>query len=285
MTGKAILPRELIVGGVIVLAFVVVAIAAPLLAPPRGVRPYLMPSDGFSMTPLPPNPKHPLGTLPGQYDVFYGLVWGTRVAFRLGFYITLGRTLIGVLLGLISGFYGRLLDSLLMRITDAFLSFPIMAAVLVMVATLGGTNEMIILALILFGWMPYARLMRGNVLAERAKEYVQAAISVGAPAQRLIFRHILPNATQGLFVLIASDIGAMVALSAVFKFLGFYGNVPLADWGQMLNFSRNWVVGTPGDAFAYWYTYLPPSLAIVLFTVGWNLIGDGLRDLLDPRLR
>jgi len=292
---------ELLLGGLIVCAFAVVALTAPLIAPPQEDDAYLIPRYGFAMHPLPPGPEHPLGTLPGQYDILYGLVWGARVAFRVGLVITLGRALLGVLLGLSAGFLSGLADTLLMRLTDAFLSFPIMAAVLVMLSTLRAlpaawlrsstsrTDHTITWALILFGWMSYARLIRGNVLVERAKEYVQAGIAVGVPRLRLMFRHILPNAMQGLLVLIASDIGAMVALAAVFAFvgipIGLYQGRPLADWGQMLNLARNWVIGTPGKAFGFWYTYLPASLAIVLFAVGWNLIGDGLRDALDPRTR
>jgi peptide/nickel transport system permease protein len=288
------LNAELSAGLLIVLAFALVALAAPLLAPPQSKTPYLMPSDGYSAVPQPPSAKHPLGTLTGQYDVYYGLVWGARVAFRIGLLVTLGRALIGVLLGLFSGALGGWVDGLLMRLTDAFLSFPIMAAVLVMLAFFTDPlwlqmkvvgNNTIPLALVFFGWMNYARLIRGNVLAERGKEYVQAGIAVGAGRARLIFRHILPNATQGLLVLAAADIGAMVALAAVFNYLGLSGRQPLADWGQMLNLSRDWVIGSGDNAFAHWHTYLPPSLAVVLFSIGWNLIGDGLRDLLDPRTR
>jgi len=301
---KGILSKPgLAVGGLIVLAFAVVAMAAPLIAPPVEEEfPYVLPKDGFSPIPKPPCPGHPLGTMTGQYDVFHGLVWGTRLAFRIGLLITLGRVLVGVLLGLISGRYGGLLDVIIMRMTDAFMAFPIVAAALVMVALFGQPRwsllaggraimgsrieQIVILTLILFGWMQYARLMRGNVLAERDKEYTQAAISVGALNRHILFRHLLPNATQGLFVLIASDIGAMMVLVAVFSFIGLTGGLtgePVADWGQMLSMSRNWIIGMPSDAFKYWYTYLPPSLAIVLFSVGWNLIGDGLRDVLDPR--
>jgi len=150
------------------------------------------------------------------------------------------------------------------------------------------TEAVIVLTLIVFGWMAYARLIRGNVLSEREKEYVQAARAVGVNNRRMIFRHLLPNATHGLPVMIASDIGMMVVWMAAFNFIGLIqGNksMMVADWGQMLSFARNWIIGAGGNAFQYWYTYVPVSLAIVFFSVGWNLIGDGLRDVLDPRLR
>ncbi len=285
-------------GILIALAFATIAIAAPVIAPPEGDDPYAVPKDGRLFEPQPPSRDHLLGTLEGQYDVFYGLVWGTRVALRIGLFVTLGRALIGVALGLISGYYGRMLDALIMRVTDAFMAVPIVPATMMMLVFFGpgffarlasgagGVAKLVVMvSLVLFGWMQYARIVRGNVLAEREKQYVQAAIAIGARSPRIIFRHVLPNIPQGLFVLIASDVGAMVVLATVFTFLGLSGARGTADWGVMLNVSRNWIVGTPSNAFQYWYTYIPPSMAIVLFSVGWNLIGDGLRDILDPRMQ
>ena len=286
---------ELITGALMVMAFAIVAVAAPVIAPPSdGDEPYLIPADGFDLAPKPPGDGHLLGTMERGRDIAYGLIWGARVAFQVGLTITLGRFVLGLLLGLASGYTGGVTDAIIMRATDAFLAFPVVAAVLVMVAFFGGgwvsilrggADRVILLTLILFGWMPYARMVRGNVLVEREKEYVMAAISVGASHRRIVFRHVLPNATRGLFVLVASDIGAMVVLVAVFSYLGLSGGEALADWGQMLNLARNWVVGARSEAFKYWYTYIPPSAAIVLFSAGWNLIGDGLRVALDPRWR
>jgi len=290
---------ELMLGVLIVLVFAVVALAAPLIAPPtHNEDPYLVPRDGFAVVPQPPNTDHPLGTMKGQYDIFYGLIWGTRVAFRIGLLITAGRALVGVLIGITAGYFGGPIDAILMRITDAFLSFPLMAVILVFLTVGSGIiqgnyllgdeiEQTIALALILFGWMQYTRLMRGNVLVEREKTYIKAATATGTPPQRIIIRHLLPNATQGLFVMIASDVGAMVATMAAFSFLGFTGGFnirPAADWGHMLSDSRDFIIGMPGHAFKYWYTYMPCSLAILFFSIGWNLIGDGLRDVLDPRL-
>ena len=294
----------LAIGIALVLTFVIVALAAPLIAPPQGDDPYKIPKDGLSPMPSPPSPGHPLGTMAYQYDVFYGLVWGTRVALRIGVIVTLGRMLIGVLLGLLSGYYGGLIDGLLMRLTDAFMAFPLVAAAMVVLALYGGAlrgitgmssptqaqtvEQGLTLSLIMFGWMQYARLIRGNVLAERNKEYIGAATAAGVPPRRIVVRHLLPNVTQGLFVLAASDIGAVVVLVAMFSFIGLTTNTggvdPAADWGEMLSVSRNWVIVAGRNAFKYWFTYIPPSLAVVLFSMGWNLIGDGLRDILDPRL-
>jgi peptide/nickel transport system permease protein len=298
MTVKNVLTRPSLLAGIlIVLAFAVVAVASPLIAPPEAGSPSnLIRRYGYTIIPQPPRPGNPLGLMERQYDVFYGLVWGSRVALRTGLLVTLGRLLIGGLVGLLSGYFGGLVDGALMRLTDGFLAFPIMAAAMVMLALFGApsqvdpnrTEQVIMVALVAFGWMPYARLLRGNVLSEREKEYMQAATATGVPRRRAIFRHLLPNVTQGLFVLAASDIGAVVVLLAAFAFVGL---IPIswsgmeADWGQMLRASRDWIVGTPGNAFQYWYTYLPVSAAVVLFSAGWNLVGDGLRDVFDPRMR
>ena len=301
---------SLVAGSLIVLIFLGVALAAPLLAPRQGELPFLIPRDGSVKVPQPPGPGHPLGTMEAQNDIFYGLVWGARFAFRLSLLITAGRALLGILVGLFSGYYGRGVDAVLMRLTDSFLSFPVMVAVMVTVTLFGHdvyrvvtgygfgfgypmpngpkAQLTIVLTLVAFGWMSYARLVRGNILSEREQEYIEAARSIGMRDRRILVRHLLPNATRGLPVLIASDIGMVVVWLATFHFVGLIPTnvtMMLADWGQMLAFARHWIVGGPGNAFAYWYTYLPVSAAIVLYSVGWNLVGDGLRDVLDPRLR
>jgi peptide/nickel transport system permease protein len=305
MTARRFLKQpSLLIGFAIIGFFAVVALAAPLIAPPQGRSAVIIPRDGFGPMPLPPAGEHPFGTTENQNDIFYGVVWGTRAAFRVGVFVTLGRLLIGGLVGLVAGYRGGWVDALLMRITDAFLAFPVIAAVMVMLAVFGNVIELlsqgdqlfmlrrvetvIIVALVLFGWMPYARMVRGNVLSEREKEYVHAARATGVPGWRILFRHLLPNVTQGVFVLSASDVGAMVVFVSALNFIGFgaasIGEMP-AEWGQLLSVSRNWIVGGGGNAFQYWFTFVPVSLAVVLFAIGWNLIGDGLRDALDPRMR
>ncbi|NLE43784.1 MAG: ABC transporter permease [Chloroflexi bacterium] len=284
----------LLVGVILISIYGAIALIAPLAARPVGNDPYVLPRYGLVGDPEPPSLEHPLGLMQDRYDMLYGMVWGTRVAFRVGLLITLGRALIGITIGLISGYYGGRIDALMMRITDAFMAFPIVAGVLIMLTLFAGDQfgiqkgegvDAIEIALIAFGWMQYARLVRGNVLVERSRDYVYAAVSTGARDRRILFRHILPNAAQGLFVMLASDVGAMVVTMAALTFIGLSGDKPLADWGMMLKYSRNWIVGAPTRAFEYWYTYVPPVVAIVLFSVGWGLIGDGLRETLDPRLR
>ena len=295
---------SLVAGILMVSILALAALAAPLIAPtPEGESSGIIPRYGASPRPTPPSAEHPLGLLPKQYDVLYGLVWGGRRAFAASLLVTAGRLLLGVALGLLSGYAGGWLDGLLMRLTDGFLAFPIMAAAMVMVSLYGvelvttpyGTalapdrqESIVVAALMIFGWMSYARLIRGNLLAEREKEYIQAARAVGLRPARIALRHLLPNASEGLFVMAASDIGAVVVLLATFAFLGFFAS-PFgfmeADWGQMLSAARDWIINPSGGAFKYWYTFLPVSAAIIFFSLGWNLIGDSLRDTLDPYLR
>ena len=292
---------SLLAGVLIILSFLVVAIAAPVIAPRQSEK-----NEGTyrvaSMRPLPPSREHPLGMLPGEVDILQGIVWGTRGVFRVGLVVVAARALVGIAVGLVAGYAGKLVDAILMRITDGFLAFPMIAAAMVMLALLGfGSDSMagllggyiptreeatIQAALILFGWMTYARLIRANVLVEREKEYVLSARASGIGHGRLVFRHLLPNSTQGLPVMMASDVGAVVVTLLAFVFIGLVSfssdKLVQGDWGQMLVAGRDWIVG--GQSFAYWYAYLPLSLVIVLFAAGWNLIGDGLRDAFDPRL-
>lgn len=300
---RRLLRPSLLAGALIILGFLTMAIAAPLIAPRQGEGEGAVVRRIVSSRPQPPNQDHPLGTLPGEVDVLYGIVWGTRGVFRVGVAVVVARALIGIIVGLVAGYAGKVADAVLMRITDGFLAFPMIAAAMVMLALLGyGSDpnasflygylptreeQIIQAALILFGWMAYARLMRANVLVEREKEYILSARASGIGRGRLLFRHLLPNSTQGLLVTMASDVGAVVVTMLAFVFIGLVAyssdKLALGDWGQMLVAGRHWIVG--GQAFTYWYAYLPLSLIVVLFAAGWNLIGDGLRDALDPRLR
>lgn len=234
---------SLLVGSLLVLLFVGTAIFAPLIAPPKDAdAPQYIPREGNSPIPEPPSQEHILGLLPYKYDVFYGLVWGTRVALMMGLTIALGRTLLGVMVGLISGYAGGVMDAVLMRIADAFMAFPMIAALVVMLALFGymrnfwpsgwinlqriHQEQVLMLAFVLFGWVPYARLIRGNVLVEREKTYIDAARSIGVPPWRMIARYLFPNSTHGLIALISADIGAVVVLISAFTFIGILGTEP-----------------------------------------------------------
>jgi peptide/nickel transport system permease protein len=304
-------------GILLLLAFVIVAIAAPFLAPPPASSrdAYMIPRDGFSTKPRPPSDEHIMGTTEGQYDIYYGVIWGTRTAFRIGVVITLFTTVIGLLIGSISGFYGGWLDEVLMRITEIFQAFPFLLAAITLTSVLqtvygrGGINIMVfmakllstvtffesptasmdpirlqvltgMLAIIAFGWMTYARVIRGNILAIKEFEYALAARTIGAGPMRILFRHLFPNAVFPVLVIASMNIGSYVLTFAALSFLGLGAQRGYADWGQMISFARNWV---PSLA-EHWYIVVYPGMAIVLFVLAWNLVGDALRDILDPRL-
>lgn len=296
-----------ITGTVLILFWFAVAGLAPVLAPPiNPVNPYMIPRDGFGTTPkvpgiawkirppvmpavlqplMPNGWIHIMGTASGQWDIFYGVVWGARTAIKVGVIIEGLCLLIGILIGSLAAFYGGWLDEILMRITEIFMAFPFILAALTMSAvltpTLGKGIWAPTIALVTFGWMGYARLIRGDILSLRERDFVMAARVVGAKDSRILFRHIIPNAIYPTLVLASMDIGTVVISFAALSFLGIGTEVGYADWGQLLSFARNWIP----NLFTYWYIVVFPGLALILFVLGWNLVGDALRDIMDPRMR
>lgn len=297
-----------IAGFILIGFFIFIALAAPVLAPPvKANDPYKIPRDGFSSDPRPPMSEwsrnvpelpfwwksvmgtdkwvHIFGTSEGQYDIYYGIVWGTRTAFRTGLIVTIVTVLIGVLVGSISAYYGGIVDNILMRIVDIFLTLPFILAALIMAAVLvpkiGRSVLPTMIALITFGWMGYARIIRGDILSVKERDYVMAARVIGVKDSRILFRHILPNAIFPTLVLASLAIGDVTLSFAALSFLGIGVEIGYADWGQTLSFARNWIISLN----TYWYIIVWPGLTLVLFVLGWNLVGDALRDVLDPRMR
>lgn len=275
-----------LLGLVLVLGFVAVAVAAPYISPPRYPHePYRIARLGWTIEPRPPSPRAPLGTTEGQYDLLHGIVWGARSAFSMAVAVVAANLTIGILLGTLAGYYGGALDELLMRVTDVFMAFPILLAGFVLATLIGKGLRTVFVTLVAFGWMQYARLMRAGVLQTRAMEYVEAARAMGMPTTRILLRYILPNCIYPVLVQASLDLGSVVVFAATFSFLGIGADPGYADWGQLIAFSRNWILGRPGQPLAYWHTVVLPGAAILLFVLGWNLLGDGLRDAMDPRLR
>lgn len=275
-----------LIGLVLLVFFVVIGILAPVLAPPAWEHePYRIPRDGYSSVPKPPSPEHPFGTAEGQYDIYYGIVWGTRTAWRVSLVVVSISSLIGIVMGSVAAFYGGVLDELLMRITDIFYAFPFLVGAMVLTTILGRGLTNVMVALVALGWMGYARLIRGDILQIREADYVQAARAAGASSLRLILRHILPNAIWPVVVQGTMSMGSIVITAAALSFLGVGAPVGYADWGQLISYARNWILGLYGNPLAYWYVVIYPSIAITLFCLSWNLVGDALRDILDPRLR
>ncbi len=298
-----------VTGLIIVLVFVLVGVFAPVLAPPvpGSNDPYLIPRDGFSPTPKPPGTVwnrevpdmpfwyqtitgkdhwvHLMGTTSGQFDIYYGIVWGTRTALLVGLAVVASALFIGLVVGSISAFYGGWLDDVLMRITEIFMAFPFLLAALTLSAILvpkfGRGIWPAMIALIAFGWMTYARLIRGDILTTKERDFVLSARTIGATDGRILIRHILPNAIFATMVLASLDIGAIVLSFAALSFLGVGTDIGYADWGQIVSFARDWILSLD----TYWFIIVYPGSALILFGLGWNLIGDGLRDILDPRMR
>jgi len=296
------------IGFFLVFFFAMIAIFAPLIiapVPPNDA--YKIPRDGYKNDPRPPGSPwkrqvpempfwyktltgkdewvHLMGTSEGSYDIFYGVIWGTRTAFTTGLVVTVATFLIGVIYGSISAYYGGFVDNLMMRILDVLMILPSTLAALILAAVLtpkiGKSVLPVMIALIAFGWMGYARIIRGDILSIKERDYIMAAKVSGVKNSRILFKHIIPNAIFPTLVLASLGIGDVVLSFAALSFLGIGTETGYADWGQLLSFARNWIssLGT------YWYIVVFPGLTLVFYVMGWNLIGDAMRDVLDPRMR
>ena len=274
-----------LVGIILIFIFVILAVFAPLIAPaPEFRNPYLIPRDGYSAEPEPPSEEHPFGTTQGQYDIFYGVIWGTRSAFRVGLVVIGIVVAVGILLGSLAGYFGGVIDEIIMRITDIFLAFPALILAMAIVTILGPSLKSVMIALIIVSWPSYARLIRGDILQVREEDYIEASRGLGASNARVIMRHALPNAIYPTLIMASLDIGAVVLAAAALSFLGLGAPEGYADWGQLTSFARNWIVGPSSDPLKFWYAVTIPGLFIFFFVMGWNLLGDAFRDILDPRL-
>lgn len=297
-----------IIGLILIAFFILVAIAAPLIAPPLpGRDPYQIPRDGYSAQPKPPMSEwksdvpptpgwykfftgkdewlHLMGTSSNGYDIFYGIIWGTRTALQTGVIIELATLLIGVLVGSIAAYYGGIVDNIIMRIVDIFMTLPFLLAALILAAVLmpvlGRSTLPSVIALIVFGWMNYARLIRGDILTVKERDYVLAARVIGVKDRNILFRHIIPNAIFPTLVIASMDVGTYVLNFAALSFLGIGTEIGYADWGQILSFARDWIT----QLSTYWYIVVYPGVTLILFVLGWNLLGDAVRDVMDPKLR
>lgn len=297
----------------LVLLFVVMAVAAPVLSPQDSKSPGMFKRVGRALDhePHPPNATSLLGTLPTQYDIFHTIVWGARDALRFGLLVAMFSALLGTFYGAIAGYAGRTINRVMMRVSDAFLAFPVIAGVVfleqlvaIAVESSGGifvsswysqssitASESIpilivlkwidplLFSLVIFSWMPYARLVNTIVVGLKNMEFVQAARAIGARPFYIIRRHLIPNSISPAIVLAARDVGSVVILQATFTFIHIGGNSP---WGELLSLGRNYVLGPGGSLFTYWWVYIPATVAVILFGISWNLLGDGLNDMLDP---
>jgi peptide/nickel transport system permease protein len=288
-----------IVGSAIIVFYVVLAILAPVLAPPwPGRDPFMIPRTSYGPVPQPPSSEHLFGTTQGQYDIFYGCMWGTITAFRVGVFVVGVGLVIGLIIGTVAGFYGGIIDELMMRVTDIFLAFPGLVLCIALVIALPNSwtilelgalkftlyltpLDKLLLALSLVSWPSYCRVIRAEVIRVRTEDYVQASRAAGCSDLRIIVKHVLPNSIYPILIIASLDIGAVVLTAAALGFLGIGTAGGYADWGQLISLSRPWIE----VSFSYWYTYFIPGFFIFTFVLGWNLLGDALRDVLDPMLR
>lgn len=260
-------------GLVIVIVFAFSAILAPLLAPYSPTKQQI--TNGLK----PPSAEHLLGTDELGRDLLSRILYGGQASLQVGF-IAVGIALfVGVALGLIAGYWSNSwLEAVIMRTMDALLAFPALVLALALVAALGPNLQDAIIAIGIVGIPAYARLTRGQVLSVRERDYIEAARTVGATDFRIIFRHILPNVTAPLIVQSSLGIAFAILAEAGLSFLGLGVQPPTPSWGEMLNAGRGYLEIDP-------WLIIGPGMAIFLCVLGFNFLGDGIRDVLDPRLR
>ena len=260
------------ISGAVILIFVLLAVLAPWVAPYDPLD--TAPID----TLLPPSSTHWMGTDLVGRDVLSRVIHGGRISLTVGFVSVSISAIIGVLLGLTAGFFGGRVDNFIMRCIDVLMAFPGLLLAMAIVALLGTGMGNVMIAVGIGGISSYARLVRGCVLSLREEVYVEAARSVGASNARILFRHILPNALPPVLVLISMSYGWSLLSASGLSFLGLGAQPPAPEWGAMLSDGRALLWDAP-------WTAVFPGLAIMLVVLAANLLGDALRDALDPRLR
>ncbi|MDZ4164410.1 MAG: oligopeptide ABC transporter permease [Smithellaceae bacterium] len=258
-------------------AFVVVSLfVVSLLAP--WISPYDPNDINLEKMLLPPSLDHLFGTDQLGRDVLSRMIWGTRISLKVGFVATGIAVLIGMILGAISGFYGRWVDALIMRLVDIMLCFPAFFLILAVIAFLEPSIWNIMIIIGLTGWMGITRLVRADFISLRERDFVQAARTIGAGDFRIIFIHILPNALASVLVTATLGVAGAILTESALSFLGIGVQPPTPSWGNILT------AGKDNIDIAWWLS-LYPGLAILITVLGYNLLGEGIRDTMDPRLK
>jgi dipeptide transport system permease protein len=343
-----------------------IALLAPILAPPVIRDPMRIWNDDIGNSVVKPpgtlvNSKdngimarslgyktHLFGSIEG-WDIYYGCIWGTVTAFRIGVMVVAISLVVGLAIGCVAGYYGGIIDEIMMRFTDIIFAFPalilamalvlampdrlivdiglyvtaVIAALVIILITSRGFKlalmwsallgilgvicvfiaenvfklslypmslmltdlDKVLLALIVVGWPGYTRVIRGEILKVKQEDYIEAAKAVGCSDFRIMIRHIIPNSIYPILIIASLDIGSIVLLAAALSFLGIGAPTGYADWGQLINLSRTYIFSRGTDPWKYWYAFIIPGVFIGVFTLGWNLLGDAFRDILDPTLR
>lgn len=263
--------RLSVIGAVIVLLLITISLLAPVIAPynPTAIDVYNVLS--------PPSKTHLLGTDDLGRDLLSRIIWGSRVSLKVGFVAAGIAIMIGVIIGSVSGFYGGKIDAILMRFVDIMLAFPTFFLILAVIAILEPNIFTIMAVIGVTSWMDVARLVRAEFLSLKERDFVDAARAIGISHRRLIFRHILPNALSPVFVAATFGVAGAILIESGLSFLGLGVQPPDPSWGNILT------AGKDNIEIAWWLS-LYPGLAILVTVLSYNLVGEGLRDALDPRL-
>ncbi len=258
-------------GLVLVLALVLAAALAPWIAPHDPIAQDL----GNRLLP-PGTPGHWLGTDDFGRDILSRILHGARITLQIVALVALTAPVLGLLVGTVAGYFGGWVDAVLMRVTDIFLAFPRLILALALVAVLGPGVGNAVLAIALTAWPPYARVARAETLTVRGSDYIAAVRLQGAGAPRIIWGHVVPMCVPSVIIRVTLDMAGVILIAAGLGFLGLGAQPPLPEWGLMISSGRKFL-------FEQWWVATMPGLAIFLVSLGFNLLGDGLRDVLDPR--
>lgn len=273
--------RLAVVGLVVIIGLVLCAVFAPLLVRLEstvGGIAKLDPEVGTSPARLPPSGDHWFGTDKTGRDLFARVVYGARISLLVGFATVVLATSIGMVVGALAGFYGRWVDSLVMRATDVALALPYVVLAIALVVVFGRSLLTIVLVLAALGWMSTARIFRSSVIQQKNQEFIEASRAIGCSDVRIILRHLVPNSVQPVIVYSTLAIGTAILAEAALSFLGVGAIEPTPSWGLMINHGRSALRSDPHLLFF-------PAAALAITIVAFTAVGDGLRDALDPKLR
>ena len=270
---RVFLGRKLVVFGLIVIiVFAFVAILAPLIAP------YTANTPDLTSTLQGPSLKHFLGTDALGRDTLSRIIYGTQISLEVGLLVVAVACLAGIILGTVAGYYGGWTYSIIMRLIDALMSFPMILLAMVITALMGSGTRNVVIALSVAMMPAFARVMCAQVLSVKTNDYIEACRSIGASNLRIMIRHVTPNCFPPLIVLSTMMLGSVILVEAGLSFLGIGIKPPTPTWGNMINDGRQYLLTLPILSFA-------PGGALMLLIFAFNMVGDGLRDALDPRLR
>jgi len=261
-----------VLGLVIVVLFVTMALVAPY------VTPFGENYRNWDNMLKPPSSDHLFGTDNMGGDVFSRVIWGSRISLSVGLMVVVSAFIVGSVLGSLSSYFGGIIDEIVMRVTDVFLAFPALILCMVVCAALGRSLENMMLAMAITWWPAYARIVRGQSLVIREQKYIEAARAIGGKDLHIIVKHLLPNSLAPLIVQASMDFGNVILTAAALSFIGFGAPPGTAEWGRMVSDGASYMMSSP-------WIVMFTGLTILIVCLGFNLLGDGIRDIIDPKMR